>query len=664
MSTTHTGADRQAAHALALRARGASLPREGVPAPEILDSWARCLQAGLDPAAPVSQSVVEAADLARRRDHAEVVRRLAQGELETLAQQIAGSDYLLAFADCDGVILDVYADNRFALSGGGVGIGAGSCWAELQCGTNGLGTALAGGHSIAVTGSEHFHLRLGRLSCTATPVRDAHGKVVGALDASSYFESRQRHTQALVLMAARNIENRLLKHQMRSHLVLAIHPMPEFLGTLSAGLLAFDEAGSLLALNERGRHLLQGLSPAPGVAFEALFSDTFELLLARLHRGADAPLRDRMGRSLVAHCVSRPPEHRKPRRTAPTVLAQGPQLAPRGPGWAQACNDGGPAEGVTGDAGVAEAYRLAASAVRMQAPILIHGETGSGKELLARHAHWVSGRQGAFVAVNCGALPTELFEAELFGYAGGAYTGARRDGSVGLIASADGGTLLLDEVRELPPPVQASLLRFLDDRMVRPVGGTFARRVDVQLLAATHADLDDEVAAGRFRADLYYRLNTVRVDLPPLRRRSDFSAALRHVLGQVDPGADIDDEAVECLSRHTWPGNFRELRSVLTRALLAGGRRGLQTGDFAGLVPVSTPVNPPAASAAPATPGGASILQQVAADTVRREFERTGGSVSQTSRNLGISRTTVYRHLGRSRPSPDISRAVGRQPRA
>jgi transcriptional regulator with PAS, ATPase and Fis domain len=282
----------------------------------------------------------------------------------------------------------------------------------------------------------------------------------------------------------------------------------------------------------------------------------------------------------------------------------------------------------------------------MQAPILIHGETGSGKELLARHAHKVSGRQGAFVAINCGALPAELFEAELFGYAGGAYTGARREGSAGLIASADGGTLLLDEVRELPAQVQASLLRFLDDRLVRPVGGTVARRIDVQLLAATHADLADEVAARRFRADLYFRLNTVRVDLPPLRRRSDFRAAVRHVLTQVDRHSAIDDEAVERLVRHDWPGNFRELRSVLTRALLSGGRQTLRAGDFEALLPAAAPTERRHAEEEPMPAGHGSTLQQVAAEAVRREFERTGRSVSQTSRNLGISRTTVYRHLG------------------
>jgi len=293
---------------------------------------------------------------------------------------------------------------------------------------------------------------------------------------------------------------------------------------------------------------------------------------------------------------------------------------------------------VADDPAVAEALHLVEAAVRIGAPILIQGETGSGKEMLARHAHRASGREGPFVAVNCGALPDELFEAELFGYAGGAFTGSRREGSAGLIAGADGGTLLLDEVREMPLHLQAALLRFLDDRLVRPVGGTTARRVEVQVLAATNTDLADEVAARRFRADLLYRLNTVCVELPPLRQRRDFAEAARHLLAALDRHATITDEAIERLARHSWPGNFRELRAVLTRALLA--RNGARTDTRLDRNDVDRQLPPPLHEAA-----GASALRLGAAETVRREYERTGHNVSQTSRNLGISRTTVYRHL-------------------
>ena len=617
--------ERQFAHALVLHARGSAVPLDGVPSVEILDSWSRCMQSGLDFSALTPVAVVEAADLERRRERAAVVRRLAQAELETLAQQIAGSNFLLAFADTEGVILDLYSDNRFAMSGSDAGIVVGSCWSESLSGTNGLGTALACGRLVAVSGPEHYLLRHSGISCTAAPVRDAQGEVVGVLDASSYFESRQHHTKALVQMAATQMENGLLAHQMRQHMVLAIHPRPEFLGTLSAGLLAFGDQGQLFALNARARQFLQGLQVHPGTSFEELFGETFEHVVARLHRGCETRLRDVLGSVLVARCISRPAF-----RTVSALPAVRTRTTKLATATAAAVLD---TEVVAQDPAVVDAFRLVEAAVRMKAPILIHGETGTGKEVLARHAHRVSGRTGAFVAVNCGALPDELFEAEIFGYVGGAFTGARREGSPGLIASADGGTLLLDEVRELPLHLQAALLRFLDDGVVRPVGGTAVRRVDVQLLAATNAELEDEMVAKRFRADLLYRLNTVRVNLPPLRQRRDFSPAVRTVLRMLAPGASIDDAAIERLAGHTWPGNFRELRSVLTRALLIRDGHHLRLADVVSLLP--------SAVCAPA-----SALQQAASEQIRREYERAGRSVSQTSRNLGISRTTVYRHLG------------------
>jgi transcriptional regulator of acetoin/glycerol metabolism len=615
--------ERQMAHAQVLRVRGGALPPGELPSDVILDSWSRCLRSGLDFASRVPVAVIEAHDLAQRRERATVVRRLAQAELETLGQQIAGSNYLLAFADVQGVILDVVSDNRFVMSGSGAEIIPGSCWSEGLCGTNGLGTALAAGRSVAVSGQDHYFSRLGDLTCTAAPVRDAWGEVIGVLDASSYVESRQQHTQALVQMSATQLENGLLAHQMREQRLIAFHPRQEFLGTLSAGLLAFDHEGRFLAANARGRQLLQGLHVRrDSTTFEELFEQSFDGVLGRLHGGSDVQLRDALGSALVARCIGRQAAGSGARAGAARRAAQ-------------PADDGQDVHVVADDPDVVEAFLLVEAAVRMKAPLLICGETGSGKEILARHAHRASGRTGAFVALNCGALPAELFEAELFGYVGGAFTGARREGSAGLIASADGGTLLLDEIRELPLHLQAALLRFCDDGMVRPVGGTAARRVDVQLLAATNADLDADVAAHRFRADLMYRLNTVRATLPPLRQRRDFVAVVRSVLRVLDPLATIDDTAIERLSLHAWPGNFRELRSVLTRALLVQGGHRLGLGDVAGLLPQ-------------ASGQAASVIQQGTQETIRREYERTGHNVSQTSRNLGVSRTTVYRYLGRA----------------
>ncbi len=648
----------QQAHDAVLRLRAHRLPPEGPPSAAILDSWARCLQAGLDPAAPLAVPVVGAAELAQRRAQAGDVRRLAQAELATLAQQIAGSNFLLAFADHDGVILDLMADNRFATSGSSAGIVAGGRWHESVCGTNGLGTALATGAPVAVSGLAHHNLQLADITCTAAPVRDSRGRIVGVLDASSYYDSRQHHTHALVQMAATQIENGLLMHQMRQHTVLAVHPRSEYLGTLSAGLLVLDGQGLLQACNARAAQMLAGLQAVPGTAFEALFGASFDNVLGTLPPGAELRLHDPLGRPLAAQVRARP--HRPPPASAPAPGETRP--AQRMPPRAPAADATPPPGFVADDAAVDLACRQVRAAVRLGVSVLIQGETGSGKELLARHAHLLSGRRGEFVAVNCAAVPDGLFEAELFGHVGGAFSGARREGSIGLIASADGGTLLLDEVADLPLPLQAALLRFLDDGMVRPVGGTRARRIDVQLLAASATDLQEAVAARRFRDDLLYRLAVVPVHLPPLRARSDFAQAARAVLAAIDRDAHLTDAAVAQLAGHRWPGNFRELRSLLTRLLLArapeaGGTR-LDAADVATLLPHAVP----GPAAAPASPAGrtGSALQQAACLRVQQELARCGGNVSRASRNLGISRTTVYRHLqeqtrdhARDDPTPD-----------
>lgn len=640
-------------HARALlKERGGHAGEE--PSNEIVESWSRCIAAGLDMTATTKMPVVPMQELSRRREQAQFVRGLALTELETLFHQIAGSNFLLAFADPEGTILDLYADNRFSMSQSGESICAGSLWTEADAGTNGLGTALAAGHSVAVNGPEHFFAHLTDISCTSAPIRDADGCIVGALDAASYFESRQRHTQALVQMAATHIENVLIESQRAGDVVVAIHPRPEFLGTISAGLLAFDGDGRLSAYNARATSLLAGLDVSRTARFDDLFNEPYERFLARLHAGDDTRLRDALGSVLVSSWVnrrvgsqasvsrgaagSRPSDTATYRSTRGTSAAPAREVAGEA---AEAAPNALPNVAkqtfLAEDPAVRHAVATVEAAVRRSLPILIQGETGSGKELLARHAHLASGRSGAFVPVNCASLPADLFEAEFFGYVGGAFTGARREGGEGLVGSAEGGTLLLDEVQELPLPLQAALLRFLDDGVIRPVGGQKTRRVELQLLAATNADLGEQVAARRFRADLLYRLETIRVELPPLRDRSDFSAAVHHVLGAIDARARVTSAAVALLATHDWPGNFRELRSTLTRALLMHPTQWLDAADLRPLMPRREPE--PNRSAL-----GTSALQHGATQTVLREYERTG-SVSQTSRNLGISRTTVYRHL-------------------
>lgn len=286
------------------------------------------------------------------------------------------------------------------------------------------------------------------------------------------------------------------------------------------------------------------------------------------------------------------------------------------------------------------------------ASVLVRGETGAGKELVAHALHGLSSRAaGPFRAINCAAVPQSLLESELFGHAKGAFTGAVRD-APGHFRLADRGTLFLDEVAEMPLDVQAKMLRVLETRQITPVGGREAIPVDVRIVAATHRPLRREVEAGRFRADLMYRLRVIPVFLPPLReRRGDVKLLSGKVLDELNARgarqvARISPRASAVLERHAWPGNVRELRNVLEYAYVIGSgavidERSLPpelTDDDAAKNDGMTPQShlPPADSAAPAS---------VETTRIMRALERAGGSRERAAKALGVSRVTLWRRL-------------------
>jgi sigma-54-dependent transcriptional regulator len=317
-----------------------------------------------------------------------------------------------------------------------------------------------------------------------------------------------------------------------------------------------------------------------------------------------------------------------------------------------------PAPGASAPAGiVGQSAALAATlalverAQRSGATVLLTGETGTGKEVLARAIHAGSARAaGSFVALNCAAFPDTLLESELFGHAKGAFTGADR-AKDGLMALADGGTLFLDEVGETSTALQAKLLRALQEREVRPVGGTRARRVDVRVVAATNRDLTDEIAHGRFRADLYWRLAVFPIRVPPLReRREDVLALARHFLAlhgarEGRPGCRLSREAEELLLAHHWPGNVRELENEILRALALSEpfetipparlseRLGQLLEPLPGLVCDAEPLR--------------ESLARFEAWCLRRALDRNAGRRAETARNLGLTREGLYKKLKR-----------------
>ena len=295
-------------------------------------------------------------------------------------------------------------------------------------------------------------------------------------------------------------------------------------------------------------------------------------------------------------------------------------------------------------------------------PVLIEGESGVGKEVVAEAIHAASPRaKKPLVRVNCGAIPANLVESELFGHERGAFTGAF-ERKIGRFQDADGGTLFLDEVGEMPLDAQVKLLRVLQNGEVHPVGARHPREVDVRIVAATNKTLSEEVEAGRFREDLFYRLNVVQVAIPPLRERvGDVAPLARHMLGRIaqQPGLrelGITDDALALLAGYGWPGNVRQLQNALFRAAVLCDGDALTRADFPQIAQIAgAPFGRPVAL--PRSGGDAGVtlfrpdgnlraLDEIEADVIRLAIGHYRGRMTEVARRLGIGRSTLYRKLG------------------
>ena len=314
------------------------------------------------------------------------------------------------------------------------------------------------------------------------------------------------------------------------------------------------------------------------------------------------------------------------------------------------------------------ALAIAAKAARARVPVLIEGESGVGKDVIARAIHAASPRhKQAMVTVNCGAIPANLVESELFGHERGAFTGAF-DRHVGKFASADMGTLFLDEVSEMPMDAQVKLLRVLQDGEVQPIGARRPIHVDVRVIAATNKKLAEEIEAGRFREDLYYRLNVVQLTIPPLRERmGDIPALCRHLLTRIAAqpglrGLGLTDDALALLMQHGWPGNVRQLQNALFRAAVLCEGDALTPQDFpqiAAQIKASDPldrlsIRPRAANQPHRDGAGITLfegdghvrqLADIEADVIRLAIGHYRGRMTEVARRLGIGRSTLYRKL-------------------
>lgn len=614
-----------------------SAPRGGelvVPGQDrIADSWRRSIeQHRVDPEMPASPRILSASEVRERCGRIEPFLQLARLGVGKLHGQIKDAGYCVLMTDAEGSTVDFrgppVVDHEFRSRGFRVG----ACWSERDEGTCGVGTTLIDRAPILVHKGEHFRAYNIGISCSAAPIFGPDNDIMGVLNASALASPDDRRSQSvvfqLVAQNARFIENAWFMEANRHRWTVQISGIGRGLDPERSYLLALDERGYVMQANFLAHvELLERAGP-----LSCRFHDLFDLAADELLRAAhDRPgmpvaLRRLSSGQVLSAVVRVPEQRRQPRR-----LAQGRHdfstLA-------------------LGDTRIAGDIQRLKRIVNSRLPILLLGETGVGKEAFAHAIHAQSERRDQpFVALNCAAIPENLIESELFGYREGAFTGAKARGAPGKIQMSSGGTLFLDEIGDMPLPLQTRLLRVLAEGEVLRLGGTEPEQVDLNVVCATHRDLESLVAAGQFREDLYYRLNAATFTLPPLRARSDRREVLQQVFDEecAAAGRDIDmpDELAAELMAYAWPGNIRQLRNTLRYAVAVCESNALSR--------LHLPDNVLRALDEPA-PSAGEPRSEAETDERRRiieAMERCGWRATEAAALIGMPRATFYRRLSR-----------------
>lgn len=593
----------------------------GIVAEPILRSWRRCADLGFDMRGVRRADLMTQGELREAQQRNEALRRLSEPAMSYLHREAGGSGNLVILSDAQGLVLDSGGDTGFASRASRVALMPGAPWDEAAAGTNAIGTALVEGRPIAVHGAEHYFEPNRILTCAAVPITDSEGRTLGVLDLSSQARDVRPDVLELVRAAVDLIEHGLFERAYEHHAVLRLHTDHSGLGAPGEGLLAFQ--GDLLV--GANRRALQALGLAATALGVYRYTDVFD---GELERCPDAAGRVHARTGASYHARLRLPRSRAPQPVAPALPPAG-SARPVAPSFDAATLGA-----------LARAVHLADAGVS----ILLQGETGVGKEVFARQLHARSKRaSGPFVAVNCAALPESLIESELFGYEDGAFTGARRQGSKGLLRQAHGGVLFLDEIGDMPLLLQSRLLRVLQTREVSPLGAARPVPVDFALVCATHRPLAHEGPDAPVRPDLYFRIAEYTVTLEPLRTRADRLELLRALWAAQGPGPVLPPQIEAILAAYPWPGNYRQLAAVLRTLHVLAGPSGVVEADM-----LPAELSPPArargdAADMPPVGGGTADLQSLADGAIRDALAAHGGNVSRAARALGVHRSTVYR---------------------
>lgn len=633
---------------------------------QIVDSWNRCREAGVNPYDTAPHHKMDEARLNTVLAEKHELIKIAKPFMAKLYKFVQGSGFVVVLADENGYILETLGDEDTLHNPMTNNFFQGASWRETEAGTNAIGTSLAIKEPIQVSGAEHYCQKHHCLTCSAAPIFDDRGRIVGILDMSGASYASHLHTLGMVVAAAEAITAQLDMRGKYCEMMLANQRLAHIFNGMSDGVLMIDCEGIISHVNQAAKEILcRTEEEIIGTSIEKFVGGKISIIKQMLQSGQafeDVEILEDTRRCLLHALASGEPLTGGKEDVIGGVILLRPvkqnnTSGNRLSGYFAAFQF----SDIIGESPeILEAVRVASMAAPTSSNILLQGESGTGKEIFAQAIHNRSEqRNGPFIAVNCGVIPRELIGSELFGYVEGAFTGAKRGGKPGKFELASGGTLFLDEISDMPLEQQVALLRVLQEKNVTRIGSDKVISVNVRIICATNKNLLQEVEKGLFRQDLYYRLNVISISVPPLRGRgSDIVLLFQHFLDKMgrDRGRNFQaqPEVIQWLQHYDWPGNVRELQNMVERAV------GLAESEVISLAHLPTELYTSSTSMTATaqasikplniTPGFGreqrrKLLEEAEKKQILLLLAKHGGNVSMAARELGISRNTLYRKM-------------------
>jgi len=588
----------------------------------IMESWYRCRDANVNPYLEKGQYVLSEEQLLEQKNKNPLLLDIATPYLDNLKKIVEELGMIALLCDKEGYVLSMLGHKGVIQQAKKINFVQGVRWNEEDVGTNAIGTALKIQEPVMVNGAEHFSVASHKWSCSASPIRNPQGKIIGILDISCPIDRTHPYMLGMVSTVAYSIERDFQEYIYKNEIELMQRTID--IVESEQPLIVCNSEGKVVSAN----HTIRKAVP------QWYGMELHEVLEYGFHINMEVPLFSKKNVVLGKNVYLT-----EKKKTKPSVsFCVNKQNVKKNFYF----------DGVTG---TSQTFKKVLEEVERVAPtdasVYIYGESGTGKELIAKSIHENSLRKtGPFIALNCGAIPSELLESELFGYAEGAFTGARRNGYKGKLEQANNGTLFLDEIGEIPHNMQVALLRVLQERKVVPLGGTKEIPVNIRIITATHRNLVQLVKEGKFRKDLFYRLHVYPINLPPLRqRKEDIPYFVKYFCEQRNFHFNLSTKCFEILMKYEWPGNIRELINVLERLYIWLQGKNLKSdveiikwlednllSEFNALESQNEKTN-------------LTIREKIQKESMIEALLKTNGNVSKAAKLLEVPRSTFYKRM-------------------